>query len=154
MSYAESVGVRFCSQKKRAEIDVEDGLFVLKPEIDTLAHVLYRAATGADSGGDDTAIWACALLKALTDIVSDRAGVSLDHRAHAAVRAADGFVGRARAHRIREFLKNRPPVVIALSPSDMAGLSPGRAPPLPGRLSRKAVQIVTSVGAVAAYPNE
>ena len=161
-SYAEGMGVRFCTEKSlrkqpRVTVDLEDALFVLRADLTRRAQGLLRQMAGDaiadDADPQDTALWSCALIGALTDMVLERAGVHLDNRARAAARAAEGMTGKARHRAIRAFLRTRPAIVVALTPRDMAALSVeapsgGAVPDRPSRV----VRVMTSVGPVAVHP--
>ncbi len=168
-SYAEGMGVRFCTEKSlrkrpRVTVDLEDALFVLRDDLTRRAQGLLRQMAGDtlpaerlavadDADPQDTALWSCALIGALTEMVLERAGVHLDSRARAAAQAAEGMTGKARYRAIRAFLRTRPAIVVALTPRDMAALSveargTGVVPDRPSRV----VRIMTSVGPVAVHP--
>ena len=159
-SYAQALRIRFVmragAHKAPVAMDRVDALLVLQEDLRARARRLSEAVTGPIDPSRleaDTALWSCALIGALTDLVGERAGVSLDTRARAAARAARGLVGQVRSRAIRQFLAARPAIIVALVPADLVALSPSSLGALPPAApAARSIQMVTSRGEVTAFP--
>lgn len=158
-SYAQGLGVRFAALPGRGKapvlVDQDDGLLLLREDLQGRAVRLLEAATGTHAPVEDTALWSCALIGALTEIVAERTGAHLDTRARAAVLAARGLTGPARNRVIRQFLAGRPEITVPLTRADAASLSfdTVNVATTSSPTSPRSIRIATSVGEVAAFPD-